>query len=99
MSAAMDAFDEYHDQHGKQPGYEERKKIIDRLFIEKPDSKWNPFDKPTPYYQVKPSERASFVDSVIPKDWRAKGEASLRKQGVEPTPELLLDLYNKDRNQ
>lgn len=101
MSTAQDYFEEHKERTGKAPTYEERKKIIDRLFIdgEVASGHWWQPDRNTPFYMLKPSERTAFVQGTVPAKDKAEIEQVLKSKGIPVTPENVLDMFNRKRNQ
>lgn len=92
------AFSEYEATHGKKPTRDERQKILDRMVIEgsiKGGGFLGIFGRESRYYQLKPSERQSFVDGTVPKDDRAEIERVLRSKGIAVTPDNVLDMYQR----
>lgn len=101
ISSAHEYFEEHKQRTGKAPTYEERRKIIDRLFIDGEVSSWSWWkpDRNTPFYMLKPGERSAFVDGTVPKADRAEIEQVLKSKGIPVTPENVLDMFNRKRNQ
>lgn len=89
-SRAFDEFQAYARAHdGKEPPYEERQKIIDRLSIERDD--W--FGS-TRYFEVAGTGKAADFTPEIPDTDRATLVASFQKRGVpKPTDDQIMQAF------
>jgi len=90
QSAAYNEFNEFKKANKREPNFDERQKILDRLSMQN-DGGW--FGSTKSYFEVPEKERAKFVEDTVPKADRDEIIAELKKRGKPVTNATILDLY------
>lgn len=89
---AYDEFNAFRAANKREPNYDERQKILDRLSMES-DGGW--FGGSRRFFELPndPAKRTEFMEQVVPKEDRAEIEKSLKARGVPVTVQNILDVY------
>lgn len=94
---AYNAFNQFRAEKGKEPDYNERQVILDRLATTN-DGGW--FSSSKKFYQAKTAaERNDFVNNTVPAEDRKAIEAEIKKRGKPVTVEAIIDMYNLSQKQ
>lgn len=93
QKSAYDAFEEYRAVNKKEPNYEERAKILDRLSIEKAvDGGWFSSKR---FFEANPEERAAFVNKTVPQVDREQIKEVLKVQGKPYSMMNVMDMWER----
>lgn len=90
--AAYDEFSAFNKANKREPTYDERQKILDRLTMQS-DGGW--FGASKRYFQLpnEPKARQEFMEQVVPAADRKEIADALAKRGVPVTVQNVLDAY------
>lgn len=94
QKAAYDEFNQFRAQNKREPGYEERRKILDQLTMQK-KNEWYQFGPNKRFFEVPAAERGKFVDSVVPAADRNAIVNALNKRGLPVTAQTILQMYQQ----
>lgn len=93
QKAAYDEFNSFRAANKREPGYEERQKILDRLSMTN-DGGW--FGSEKAFYQATtPKEKSEFVNKTVPAADRAEIIKLLESRKVPVTAQAILDIYRE----
>jgi hypothetical protein len=97
QKAAYDEFEAYRATTGKEPDYEERKKILDRLSLPG-EVLYGSFFKADPnmrYFEAAPEQRGKFAPDIPPADREGLAAAFTKRNNRAPTEAELITAFRK----
>jgi hypothetical protein len=92
QKAALDAVNEFKAANKREPSYEDRQKILDRLSLENSGGWFSPRRR---LFQVPRAERGAFIDKTIPADEHATIVRTLKAKGIPVNEQTVLDMYTE----
>ena len=94
-AAAYDELNRFEKEKGKPPGYEEKKKILDRLMLdgEVLSGAWYKNDADKKFYEATPAERKNFAPTISGDD-RNLVKSALQAEGIKnPTDAQITERF------
>jgi hypothetical protein len=90
-SAYFDALNEHKKAKGKEPTYEERKKILDRLVMdgEVVSGSWYKNDPNKKFFEATPEERKRFVPTITSEEKKLVVDALVKEGIAKPTEDQI----------